>query len=148
MEYITKRDMLFLLFAAWLEGQGYSWRTVKDVTTNMRRIMKEVGRIYITLRDTDEIIEKHKLGRGYASKLRRATRMWKEFIEWWEQEGAQDAFREWLVGQGYSRSTVKDYYYTMLMASGRRRATREELKRIQRALNAFKRFVADTYRKA
>lgn len=148
MEYITKRDMLVLLFETWEEGQGYKENTWDKHAKAVRRVQRETEKTYITLSDTEEVIKKANVGKWYRAHLRQATRRWLEFIEWWEQKDTRDRLKQFLIEQGYSENTVKQYYNELIVASGHRKLTKSEIRNINAALSAFKRFVAQCYRRS
>jgi len=134
MEYVTKDDIMRVLYEEYMEARGYKEGTIKDVLRNLMILWRGTGKgSMMTKEDLEKYIYKKPRARATRNNYRSTGMAYINFREWWEKEGI-NGYVEYLRSRGYSESTIKTYKYALLCVSGRTRATSTAVKQLMSAM--------------
>ena len=134
-------EKMLWLFRGYLEARGVTEKSIASGISALRRLRKEFGD---RLLKEPYYVREEILGNLYKKKRSRmdlwALGHWILFIEM-INKGLFEEFRNWLIMQGYTRSTVQTYYYALKRSAELIRRSPYDRKRFTHALNTFYRFL-------
>ena len=141
MDEVTDFAKWLDLYLFYLQARHINEKTQKVHERYLKRINETLGNVVEEDRETllNKVWRTIK-NRETRKKYNQAVKWFKSFQEWVKGEGRAE-FRVWLIRQGYSESTAREYYYALIMPAARINRNRKERTRHENAVKAFKRFM-------
>jgi len=142
---LTEFDKWLILYVDYLRARGIHERTVQAHIRVLSRIQNEWTDVIGADKEYLLTVVWEKVKNGVTRrKYNQAIKWFKGFQEWVRKDGLNE-FKEWMRVQGYSESTIKEYYYILKASADRINRSEKELRRFENARKLFKRFVSLTF---